>query len=121
MAMILRVSEVVEHRQNGAVLESPIMNNSIKHIICGALLALMGAAAQADPSTGFLKVRDGGRQVDGQLWLLQKAPQDERKSNAEQNDGGGNRRQERLSPEERRQLRRDIQDAGRQIYPPKRK
>lgn len=86
------------------------MNKSTKHIICGVLLALMGAAAHADPSSGFLKVRDGGRQEDA------------RRSNAEQNDGGDNRRpQQRLSPEERRQLRRDIQDAGRQIYPPKRK
>ena len=28
--------------------------------------------------------------------------------------------QQRLSPEERRQLRRDIKDAGREIYPPPR-
>ena len=35
-------------------------------------------------------------------------------------DGREADRPQRLSPDERRQLRRDIQDAGREIYPPRR-
>jgi|GEM_PF-1746043 len=37
-----------------------------------------------------------------------------------QRDGGERQRPQRLSPEERRQLRSDIRDAGQEIYPRRR-
>lgn len=37
-----------------------------------------------------------------------------------QGTGAEPRPERRMSPEERRQLRRDIRDAGREIYPPRR-
>ncbi len=38
-----------------------------------------------------------------------------------QDDDREMRRHQRLSPEERSQLRRDVRDAGREIYPPRRR
>ena len=63
--------------------------------------------------------------------LAQSADQDERELRANRKDRLFPQRQlrkqreaqpvqQRLSPEERRQLRRDIKDAGREIYPPPR-
>lgn len=44
-----------------------------------------------------------------------------RRPQEQKQDAEAERRQERrMSPEERRQLRRDIRDAGREIYPPRR-
>jgi hypothetical protein len=39
---------------------------------------------------------------------------------AQRQGSGDEQRPQRLSPEERRQLRRDIKDAGSEIYPPRR-
>jgi hypothetical protein len=37
-----------------------------------------------------------------------------------ENDGGEPQRSQRMSPDERRQLRRDVHDAGRDLYEPRR-
>ena len=98
------------------------MNEFTKHLICGIFVlatALAVPMAHADPLSGILKVRDDGRQNNGWL-LLQQQLQDGRGADDRQKENSGGR-QERLSPEERQQLRRDIKDAGRQIYPQKKR
>jgi len=78
----------------------------------GMILALAVAlpAAYADPSRdrrGREPQRPGSEQSERQSREVQRAQRSEEQ-------------RQRLSPEERRQLRRDVQDAGREIYPPRR-
>ncbi|MEI7429638.1 MAG: hypothetical protein WCL27_04215 [Betaproteobacteria bacterium] len=81
------------------------------------LLALLSAPVYANPFGGR-QVREGGRQGGGQF--QPQNPRDGQRFNQQRNDGREADRPQRLSPDERRQLRRDIQDAGREIYPPRR-
>lgn len=80
------------------------------------LLAVLGSAqpvlAQRDGGGGrFLRERPAGAQ-------RQMPPQrDEADARGNRNDGAGDGpRRQQLSPEERQQLRRDIHEAGRDIY-----
>jgi hypothetical protein len=83
----------------------------LKQMIVGGIAAIiaMGLAmplAHANP-TGGREIREAGRKGGTQ------AEEELRKQRAV-------KRAQRLSPEERRQLRRDIKDAGREIYPQRR-
>lgn len=64
-------------------------------------------------------VREGNRQGVGQSQPQTRNQREAKRSYAQRHKGGEEQRQQRLSPEERRQLRRDIKDAGRDIYPPR--
>ena len=51
----------------------------------------------------------------------QQQPSDQRETTQSYGDrDSGGKRSQRLSPEERRQLRRDIKEAGREVYSPRR-
>lgn len=60
-------------------------------------------------------IRDAGRQdnLQGQKGRWQ---DEERRPNYRREDARDAQRAQRLSPEERQQLRRDIKDAGRELY-----
>lgn len=78
--------------------------------VAGALWLLMtGAAAQGPQRPG--PGRDAGG--DGPQRLMPV----ERRLEQLSPDGDARGRGQRLSPEERRQLRRDVHDAGRDLYP----
>lgn len=89
--------------------------------ILAALLALVCVvpAAHAGRWDDRFLARDGQRQERFQ----RDAPQRDRQERFQRRDewsGRGDRgddaRQQRMSPEERRQLRRDVHDAGRDLY-----
>lgn len=128
------VSGVRQPRQNAAVKESgdpasPRLSGKpveigvlrlgkpmIGAVVLAFACALAAPAAEAQTTVPFgYSVRERGRpeaapgqraarQGDDRRQSLQREPQ----------------RQQRLSPEERQQLRRDIKDAGRELYPRKR-
>ena len=58
---------------------------------------------------------EGKRQTSGEYQPRREFQQPSR------NQGNESQRAQRLSPDERRQLRKDIQDAGRDIYPQRRR
>ena len=76
-------------------------------------LALTPAhAEQAREGRGREANRPDARYGDRQVRAPRRSPQAQRP--------GEEPRAQRLSPEERQQLRRDIKDAGKEIYPPRR-
>jgi len=89
--------------------------------VSAVLLALTLALA-APPSFAARGEREAGPAADGQqqIWLRNQRDSgryvDQREVRGDQSAA----RAQRLSPEERRQLRRDIRDAGRELYPPRR-
>ena len=90
---------------------------SVKRMINGCMTAVLALAlvvpfAHAN-SLNDRNVREGKRPGAGQY--QQRNPRE-----AQRKEGGEEQRAQRLSPEERRQLRRDIKDAGREIYPSRR-
>ncbi len=95
----------------------------IKRMMGAAGIALVCAltvpAAQAVPWDFTPSVRDGGRQ-EGFQGQRGNRPAEERRQNNLRDDGREARRAQRMSPEERQQLRRDIKDAGREVYMPRR-
>jgi uncharacterized membrane protein len=86
-----------------------------------AVIALVIAmpAAYAEASNDR-HVREGNRQGGGQSQQQSRKQREAKRPYAKRNEGGDEQRTQRLSPEERRQLRRDIKDAGSEIYPPRR-
>ncbi len=66
------------------------------------------------------EIREGVRRGGAQDQLQPRYPREERRPYFQRNEGGEAQRPQRLSTEERRQLRRDIKDAGREIYPSRR-
>lgn len=94
-----------------------------KHVMGAVAVAFVWAVSvppvQANPWAGYL-VREASRQggSDGQRGDRQG---EERRQSYQRNDGRDAQRPQRLSPEERSQLRRDIKDAGREIYPARRR
>lgn len=88
---------------------------SIKQVITGCIAAALVAAAPiAHAAPWGDRLRDGAKQGNRQE---QSPDQRELQRSTRQADRSDEQRPQRLSPEERRQLRRDIQDAGREIYP----
>ena len=77
-------------------------------------LGLAAPAAQAARGGRDTNAADGQEQ----LWL-RKQRGDARNDDRRGGDGDASHAQ-RLSPEERQQLRRDIRDAGRELYPQRR-
>lgn len=102
-----------------------VITRMTKHsLLAILLLALAAPAAQAMPWGGrSMQVRDAYRQ-NGPQREPQRQPnfQREEPQRFQRRDEGnaGEQQRQRLSPEERRQLRRDIHDAGRDIYQPRR-
>lgn len=90
-------------------------------VLLALMLALAAPAVQAMPGGGrFFQARDGHRPNGQQRDRPQQQPnyQREEPQRFQRRDEGnaGEQQRQRLSPEERRQLRRDIHDAGRDIY-----
>ncbi len=98
---------------------------AMKRMIGCALLAVLAAVflvlpAQAMPGGGRFAARDGHRQGFAQQpppFRREAPPQFQRHDRGTPGDG---QRPQRLSPEERRQLRRDVHEAGQDIYAPRR-
>jgi hypothetical protein len=85
------------------------------------LLPLLFGSAQAMPGGGRFAARDG--QGEG-FSRAQPNYQREAPGRFQRHDPGSGvanepQRQQRLSPEERRQLRRDVHQAGRELYSPR--
>ena len=96
----------------------------LKRVIGGGLAAAFVAAglcaslAYAQPASTATDARDKLRSGASQTTPAQRGTRDAKRPNAKRT--GETQRPQRMSPEERRQLRRDIKDAGRQIYPARR-
>ena len=85
-------------------------------------LALVSSSVLAGPADDRARGRDDRGQA-GRSFSHQSAADRQQQLNAQRNAaqrGGEGQRPPRLSPEERRQLRSDIRDAGREIYPQRR-
>ncbi len=97
---------------------------SVKRMIGGVIATVLAVAltlsssSAAAPSTP--DVREKPRQGSAQSAQPARNPRDAKRPYARRNEGSEAARAQRLSPEERRQLRRDVKDAGRQIYPSRR-
>lgn len=104
---------------------------TVRHLLLFLLLATgLSLTVQAQPGPGggrFMRERsaDGARQMqprrdgaNGRESRVERDARDERKSRDDH--PGNDDRRKALTPEERRQLRRDIHDAGRDIYRPER-
>ena len=74
------------------------------------LAAILTCASTASARDGFV---EKSPKADGRS---QQQPH-HKKSYTQRNQVGGETRRQSFSPEERRQLRRDIKDAGKEIYP----
>jgi hypothetical protein len=99
-----------------------------KRMIGGLAIALLSmismSVAEAGPWGRGVSEREQSRQGDYQPGRRGHGPGDRRGSYHQRRDGERDmrpQRPQRLSPEERSQLRRDIKDAGREIYPPRRR
>ena len=90
---------------------------------CSALVLLLLLSAATLPAHafpgggvgrgGWMQVKDRPQQPQRDRQF----PQPQRPPDA---DRQGQQGQQRMSPDERRQLRRDLHDAGRDVYPPRR-
>ena len=79
-------------------------------------LALLSSSVLAGPADERARTRDDRGQAR-RPFSHQSAAERQQQTNAQRGEG---QRPPRLSPEERRQLRSDIRDAGREIYPQRR-
>jgi hypothetical protein len=99
--------------------------NSGKRMIGSLAIVLLCAAfapmAWAGPWKYGVAEREQYRQNDFQPGRRGAEPGDGRGPSYRRHDDRDMQRPQRLSPEERSQLRRDIKDAGREIYPPRRR
>ena len=87
---------------------------ALASVVAGAVLAAPAVAAQFGQETGAGAPAQEQRPGPGpQGGMQQGMPQRGMR-------GGDESERERMSPEQRRQLRRDIQDAGKDIYRPMR-
>ena len=84
------------------------------------ILALLAPVAQAMPGEGRLAQGDGNRPGLPQQDPNLQHEVSQQFLRRDQREAGESQRSQRLSPEERRQLRRDIHEAGRDIYLPHR-
>lgn len=83
------------------------------------LLAMLVPVAQAMPGGGRLGPRDDLRQNFAPPQQASFRDAQQQYPRRESGDMGEAQRPQRLSPEERRQLRRDVHEAGRDIYRPR--
>lgn len=88
------------------------------------VLALAAPLVHANPGNGRAHPREANRQGPPQRQQEQQHQNSQREEpqrfQRREEGNGGEQQRQRLSPEERRQLRRDIHDAGRDLYPPRR-
>ena len=92
----------------------------INGCIGGVAAALLACAvsippAQAEPLSAR-ELREGIRKNNAQNQQQLRNQREAKRPYFQRKEGGDEQRPPRLSPEERRQLRRDIKDAGREIY-----
>lgn len=92
---------------------------SVKRMINGCMAIVLSFAlvvpfAHAN-SVSARNFPEGNRSGAGQY--QQHNPRETQRQDFQRKEGSEEQRPQRLSPEERRQLRRDIKDAGREIYP----
>lgn len=86
-----------------------------------AVIALVVAMPAAYAQTSNERhVREGRWQGGGQSQPPPQNPREAQRPYGKRSEGGEAQRGQRLSPEERHQLRRDIKEAGREIYLPRR-
>ncbi|GHU05426.1 hypothetical protein FACS1894158_08190 [Betaproteobacteria bacterium] len=84
------------------------------------LFMMSMSAVEAEPWRSGPYVREGNRQDNFQPGRQSLAPDNRQRPSYQRNDDRGvQRQQQRLSPEERSRLRRDIREAGKEIYPPR--
>lgn len=96
-----------------ASLKSRLMKRLFPHVCVTLLLAATGAAFADPPSGQSVRPPVEVTPIEPER-AVGDEPRDERRP--ERTD----RRQSRLSPEERRALRQQINEAGQDLYPPKR-
>jgi len=87
-----------------------------------AVMILMALAMPLSPVYAFegFRVRDGNAQGGEQSPQKSHKQRETMRQNTQRDVAKKGKRTQRLSPEERNQLRRDIKDAGREIYTPRR-
>jgi len=100
-------------------MEKRVVMFPVKRLVSGGMAAVL-ALALIVPTTlantlAGRDVREKNVKGTGQY-----QPVPHQRNYAKRNEGGEVQRPQRLSPEERRQLRRDIKEAGREIYLPRR-
>ena len=83
------------------------------------LLVFVSTGVMAGSGNSF-NMRDANRQNDSQRQLSSDNQRDHQRREFQRNESREHQQSQRFSPDERRQLRRDIKDAGREIYPPRR-
>ena len=86
-------------------------------VVIALIVAMPSAYAETSKER---HAREGRRQGVGQSQQQSRNPREAQRPYAKRSESGDEQRTQRLSPEERRQLRRDIKDAGSEIYPPRR-
>lgn len=105
-------------------LEKRLVMVSVKRMIGGVIAAVFAVALNASPAAAAApptaEIRDKPRQGGTPNVQAVRNPRDAKRPYAKRGEVGEAPRPPRLSAEERRQLRRDVKDAGRQIYPPRR-
>ena len=95
------------------------MGVSLKNMVCG-IVAVVSLLCSASPAlAGPFSGRNGG-ETGNQAGPAgsPSPPRESQRPHAQRNQESD--RMQRLSPEERRALRRDIREAGREIYRPRR-
>ncbi len=90
-----------------------------RSLLLALMLVLASPWALANPGNERYQVRQANRQNGMQRQQPpNNPPRDAQQQGFQRDYGGGEaQRSQRMSPEERRQLRRDIRDAGREVYP----
>lgn len=88
-------------------------------LLLALMLVLASPWALANPGNERNQARQANRQNGMQRQQPpNNPPRDAQQQGFQRDNGGGEaQRPQRMSPEERRQLRRDIRDAGREVYP----
>lgn len=89
-------------------------------VIIAVVIALVVAMPVAYAQPSYERhVQEGRRQGEGQSQPPSRNPREAQRPYGKRGEDDAQRDQ-RLTPEERRQLRRDVREAGREIYLPRR-
>ena len=112
----MQLPQINRERKDGAAVQ--LSKRMIGVLSVAFVWALSTPAAQANSWYGYA-VREGSRQ-EGFQEQRPSRQNEERRPYYQRDERRDNQRSQRMSPDERRQLRRDIKDAGREIYPSRR-
>ena len=85
-------------------------------IVFACLLVVPVANANPWYGYGYYSVREGEKQAGPRQGRHDDARQPPHYQRKHRGEGRDPQRAQRMSPEERRQLRRDVRDAGREVY-----